>query len=67
MVESQKQMKWEDALRKVNFRLTQVALYGKGKVEIHITPRNLSLLSVSVLAGENSEYEIDRSSINEED
>ena len=60
-------MIWTEALKGINQRLTEMALYGKGKAEIHITQRGASLLSVCILAGENIEYEVERASIVEED
>lgn len=54
--------KWIDALHKINIRLTQIVKSGKGKVEIHITPRD-DKTSVSMLAGENEEFLVEKENI----
>lgn len=60
-------MKWREALKGINQRLTELALHGKGKAEIHITPREDSFISVSLIAGENITYLVEKASIVEED
>lgn len=59
-------MKWSLALTRINKRLTEIVLSGKGKVEIHITPREPNT-SVSMLAGERMDFDIERESVVEED
>ena len=60
-------MKWQEALKGINRILTDVVSHGKGKLEIHITPRGASLVSVCVLAGKNIEFEVEKASVVEED
>ena len=60
-------MKWGEALSKINSRLTEIATYGKGRIELHITPRGDAHISVALLAGENTEWLVEKSSLIIED
>ena len=60
-------MIWQEALQGINGILTEVASHGKGKIEIHITPREENFTSVSVLAGKRIDFLVEKGSIVEED
>ena len=60
-------MRWQEALKGINDILTEVVSYGKGKIEIHITPRGETIISVAVLAGKRIDFEIEKASVVEED
>jgi predicted nucleotidyltransferase len=57
-------MIWQDAIQKINSLLLEIAITNKGKMEIHITPREGDYISVCYLAGETVELLVEKKSLN---